>query len=204
MEITLKNGMFLIQLAREAAVRYVIEGVRVVRPSPIDPVLEEKSGVFVTLNKLNGKEKALRGCIGFPTPVKPLVDATIEAAVLAATEDPRFKKVSSEEFAMITFDVSVLTPPEEIKVKSPLELPERITVGSDGLIVKWTFGSGLLLPQVAVGYEWDAEEFLTHTCMKAGASPDAWLLPDTTVHKFQAYIFEELEPKGRIVEKKLT
>ncbi|MBI2006536.1 MAG: TIGR00296 family protein, partial [Nitrosopumilales archaeon] len=105
-----------------------------------------KSGVFVTLNDRSG----LRGCIGFPLPQKRLCDALVDAAISAATEDPRFSEVKSSELDKITFEVTVLTPPIEIKVSDPLEYPTQIKVGRDGLIVKHGVYSGLLLPQVPV------------------------------------------------------
>ncbi len=38
--------------------------------------------------------------------------------------------------------------------------------------------------------------------MKAGVTPDTWLSPDTKIYKFQAIIFEEVEPRGRVIRKK--
>ena len=63
--------------------------------------------------------------------------------------------------------------------------------------------SGLLLPQVPAEYGWDVEEFLSHTCQKAGLNPDDWLAPGTKIFKFSAQIFSEKKPKGDVVEKKL-
>jgi AMMECR1 domain-containing protein len=39
--------------------------------------------------------------------------------------------------------------------------------------------------------------------MKAGLSPDSWLLKDTKIYKFHAIIFEETSPKGNIEQKKI-
>jgi AMMECR1 domain-containing protein len=36
------------------------------------------------------------------------------------------------------------------------------------------------------------------------ALPDAWLLEGTKVSRFEAEIFEELEPEGRVIRKELT
>jgi uncharacterized protein (TIGR00296 family) len=55
-----------------------------------------------------------------------------------------------------------------------------------------------LLPQVAPEWNWDAEEFLSNCCLKAGLQPDAWLDKGTQVEKFQAIIFEETEPNGEV------
>jgi len=99
--------------------------------------------------------------------------------------------------------VSVLTPPQIIEVKKTDEYPNKIKVGEDGLVVERGMFKGLLLPQVPVEWKWDAEEFLCQCCIKAGLSPDYWLLNGTKIYKFQAIIFEEEEPKGAVKRKAL-
>jgi hypothetical protein len=158
-----------------------------------------KSGVFVTLNDRSG----LRGCIGFPLPQKRLCDALVDAAISAATEDPRFSEVKQSELDEITFEVTVLTPPIEIKVSDPLEYPTQIKVGRDGLIVKHGVYSGLLLPQVPVEYRWTEEEFLSHACEKAGLLRDIWKDPKTEVLRFEGIIFKEETPNGKVTQQRL-
>lgn len=159
----------------------------------------KKQGVFVTLN-LDGE---LRGCIGFPEPVYPLSRAVVEAARSAAFGDPRFPPVSKKELDDITIEISVLTVPEPVRVKKPEEYLDMIDIGADGLIIRGDFGSGLLLPQVPVEQGWDAREFLKHICIKAGLPTDAWKDLGNKIYKFQAQIFEEKEPRGDVIEKKL-
>ncbi len=149
--------------------------------------LNEKRGVFVTL-KINNQ---LRGCIGFPEPVLPLGEAIIESARQAAFNDPRFPELDKSELKHVKIEMSVLTKPEEVKAKTPLERAKKIKVGEDGLIVRRGIFSGLLLPQVASEYKWNEEEFLNQTCIKAGLPFDAWKQPDTKVYKFQAEVFGE-------------
>jgi len=162
-----------------------------------------KAGVFVTLNQW-GVEHGLRGCIGIPYPIKPLVNAIIEAAIDSATGDPRFPSVTLNELNdSIVIEVSVLTPPEEIKVDNPIEYSSHVNVGKDGLIVEKGMCKGLLLPQVAVEYDMDSEEFLSQCCMKAGLTPDTWLSPDVKIWKFQSLIFFEEKPKGTVHKKTL-
>jgi uncharacterized protein (TIGR00296 family) len=76
-------------------------------------------------------------------------------------------------------------------------------VGEDGLIVEKGFYKGLLLPQVAIDFGWDEEEFLCQCCVKAGLPPDEWLVKMTKIYKFQAMVFEEATPKGKIVRRRL-
>jgi len=201
--LTDSEGEFLVRIARQAIETYLKENRRITPPENSDNKLREKRGVFVTLNKMKGDSKDLRGCIGFPTPEVPLIEGVIDAAVSSAFEDPRFEPVSPDEIAHLTVEVSVLTPPEIMKVSSPKEYPSKIQVGSDGLIIRWQMGSGLLLPQVPREYGWDAEEFLCHACMKAGGPPDLWLIPHTKIYTFQAEVFEETVPNGKIIRKEL-
>ena len=83
----------------------------------------------------------------------------------AATHDPRFPPVSPDEPLLI--EISILSPFFPIR-------PEEVRVGLHGLHVRLGDRSGLLLPQVAVEWGWDAPTFLERTCRKAGLSADAW------------------------------
>ena len=91
-----------------------------------------------------------------------------------------------------------MTPPKEVKVTNPNEYLNKIKVGRDGLIVKWEFGSGLLLPQVPVEYNWNVEEFLNHTCEKAGAPYDCWKSKGTIILRFEGIVFKETKPNGNV------
>ena len=202
-QLTLEEGKFLVNLARQAVTEYLKNGKILQVPEGISSRLMEPCGVFVTLNSYNKGEKALRGCIGLPYPTTPLVQAVIEAALSAAMRDPRFPPVTLEELEHIVFEVSVLTPPERVEVEKPTDYPSKIKVGRDGLIIEKSYCKGLLLPQVPVELNWEAEEFLCQCSMKAGLSPDSWLLKDTKIYRFQAIIFEEASPKGQIKLKKI-
>jgi uncharacterized protein len=193
--ISLIEGAQLVRLARIAVEKYLQESV-IIRS---ERDIQEKAGIFVTLNYVTTSRKEyLRGCIGFPLPEKPLYQGVVEAAIAAATEDPRFPPLDIQELDNITFEISVLTPPQQITV-SPADYGKEIQVGRDGLILHWRFGSGLLLPQVPVELKWDVEEYLANICYKAGAPPDVWLDPSSKLYKFQARVFKEVEPKGNII-----
>jgi hypothetical protein len=198
---SLKEGAFLVVLARKAIESYLSRNVVTPPPSDAPGKLQEKAGVFVTLEKYPSKD--LRGCIGYPEPLMPLLNATIKSAISAATQDPRFSPVQEKEMDEIIVEVSVLTPPRLIKVKSPKEYLEKIEIGKHGLVVEKGFRKGLLLPQVPVDEKWDKEEFLSYTCMKAGLMADCWLDDDTKIYAFEGKIFAEIEPRGKIVERRL-
>ncbi len=202
-ELSDEEGEFLVKLARRAIEEYLSSGKKI-SPPEVSEKLKQKCGVFVTLNKVKNGRRTLRGCIGFPRPYLPLVEAVIESAISSATQDPRFLPVRLEEMDDIVVEVSVLTPPELIKVKDPREYPEHVRIGVDGLIVELPPFSGLLLPQVAVEFGWDSEEFLSQCCMKAGLPPDYWLDPRVKIYRFQAIIFEEERPKGPVKRRELS
>lgn len=195
-ELTESQGGWAVSFARQVVESVVTTGDPPPKPENVDPVFEIERGAFVTLRK-NGR---LRGCIGRPTPDQSAIEAIYEAAVDAATNDPRFPSVSESELSKITVEVSILTPPEELTQVEP----DAVTVARDGLIVQRDDRSGLLLPQVPVDQSWDAETFLTQTCKKAGLWGDCWRHPDTTVHRFRAQVFEETEPNGPIDRADLT
>ena len=189
------DGVVLVKTARKAVTEFLSNGNRMKLESDLEEKFSFNSGVFVTLNNPDG----LRGCIGFPMPEKKLSHAIIEGAIAAATEDPRFPSVKTNELNDIVFEVTVLTPPVEIDVSDPMEYLEKIKVGRDGLIIRHSFSSGLLLPQVPVEYGWDVEEFLQHTCEKAGLERNTWKNEDVKIEKFEGIIFKEETPNGAIV-----
>src|SRR5436189_2023071 len=193
------DGDLAVRIAR-AAIEARLLGRRM-SPFEVLAHFEEKSGAFVTINTHPAGE--LRGCIGYPQPFFPLTKSVEKAAEAAATDDPRFPPMRPEELDAVTVEVSILTPPQLIEVKKPKELPKHVSVGVDGLSVAQGPYRGLLLPQVAMEYHWDASEFLSEACIKAGLLADAWLDPETRVYKFQAEVFGEVEPRGAVVRRNL-
>jgi len=192
------EGKFLVELARNAAEKYLKPGKRAKVPENVPRKLLQPSGVFVTISTVKLGEKTLRGCIGLPYPTTALAEAVIESAISAATQDPRFPCLSLGELDHVVFEVSVLTPPEAIEAKNPKEYCTKIKVGENGLIVERGCYKGLLLPQVPVEWKWDEETFLCQCCLKAGLPPDSWLIEGTKIYKFSSIIAEELTPKGNV------
>ncbi len=178
--LTDEEKQFLLDLARNTLEAHLRS-----EPKPeIVPetqLLQENFGAFVTVK--NGGD--LRGCIGLIAASKPLYQTVAEMAVGAGTGDPRFPSVTLEELPDIDFEISVLTP---FEVNQDAE---TIEVGKHGLLIKKGFSQGLLLPQVAVEYGWDREQFLQHTCIKAGLPPRAWKDPKVEIQTFSAVIFGE-------------
>ncbi len=148
----------LVKLAKEAVERYVREGkIREVREDELDPELKQRAGVFVCL-KIDGD---LRGCIGTFQPQEPTIaHEAVRNAISAATCDPRFTCVRTDELGVIEYSVDVLTPPEPIKDKSELD-PRRY-----GVIVQAGARRGLLLPDLE-GVD-TAEQQIAIAMQKAG------------------------------------
>jgi len=194
--LSLPEGEKLVKLARRTVKKYFENGKLILEKCQHKNFLE-KRGVFVTIE--THPEKNLRGCIGFPEAVMPLWNAVQQAAVAAAFEDYRFSKLEEEELKNIVFEVSILTEPEPVVVKDAGEYCKKIKIGKDGLIIQCGYRSGLLLPQVAVEYNWSAAEFLDNLCFKAGLMPDALHDKATKIWKFQAQIFCEQRPSGKII-----
>ncbi len=199
MSLSDHDGEILVRIARDVVTEYLKTGKKNALQEDFKSRFSYNSGVFVTLNKAND----LRGCIGFPTPEKNLYQSLVDAAIASATADPRFPPIKYEELKDISFEVTVLTPPVEVKVENTLDYPSKIKVGRDGLIVKWEFGSGLLLPQVPIEWGWNEEEFLNHTCEKAGAPQDCWKRKETKILRFEGIIFKETSPNGNVVRAQL-
>jgi AmmeMemoRadiSam system protein A len=145
----------------------------------VTETLKKKAGAFVTLKK-HGE---LRGCIGYTRDVTPLWETVKSVAVQSAFHDPRFPGIDAAEWGDIDMEISVITPMQRIKDVDEIE------VGKHGLYIEQGGRSGLLLPQVAVEYEWDSKAFLEFTCLKAGLPRDAWKSKDAKVYSFTAEIF---------------
>jgi len=124
---------------------YVREG-KILEPSNeiqieyLKPMLEYRAGVFVSLHLTDG---SLRGCIGTIEATKDNLALEIRSnAISAATRDPRFNAVGSDELEYIKVNVDVLGLPEAVTDKSTLN-PEKY-----GVIVESGYKRGLLLPDL--------------------------------------------------------
>lgn len=146
------------------------------------PGLHQPAGAFVTLHL----RKRLRGCIGQLPGEQHLWWVVMHCAQSAALEDPRFEPVRPDEVADIEIEISVLSQPLDT-------LPEMIEAGKHGIIVSYGSHRGVLLPQVATQFHWDAMRFLEETCEKAGLAREAWKDPGVRIQTFTAEVFSELD-----------
>ena len=142
----------------------------------------EASGVFVTI-KIRGD---LRGCLGVLQLRQSLEQEVSRCARDSASQDPRFAPLGADELPTTSLEISVLGPLEEV---DPFD-EGAVVVGRHGLVVELGARRGLLLPQVAPEWGWTREEFLRHTCRKAGLPDDAWRT-GARVFRFEADVFGE-------------
>ena len=120
----------IVALARASVERFVTTGMMLEVPedAPLE-LLHRRAGAFVSLHE-HGE---LRGCIGTIGPTQPdLAREIIRNGVLAASEDPRFPPVSSDE----------LEEPEPAAGLDDLDVREY------GVIVSKGWRRGLLLPNL--------------------------------------------------------
>jgi AmmeMemoRadiSam system protein A len=186
-----KQQRTLLAVARRAVASQI--GALQTDPVEVEDLrLQRPGGAFVTLRRLSdtGEQPALRGCIGTFEEDQPLVQAVEQMAVMAATRDPRFPPVRSEELTRLTIEISVLSPRRGANA-------EDLVVGRDGVCLTYGARRGVLLPQVAVEYGWDRETFLEQTCRKAGLPPGSWRDSAAELELFSAQVFSEDEFPGQ-------
>ena len=155
-----------------------------------DAPLRQPAAVFVTLwqqeegDPAAEESKRLRGCIGRLRPDFPLYRAVTNAAISAATRDPRFAPVESHELDSLIIEIAILSPLEQVNFL------EEVVIGRDGLVIEAMGRRGLLLPKVATRLNWDREELLQNVCLKAGLPKDTW--PETgQLYRFRTTVFHE-------------
>ena len=146
------------------------------------PFLKAKGAAFVTLDYA----QKLRGCIGTIVPHQTLLEDVLQNAQSAAFSDPRFQPLNADEFAALTLEVSVLTPPTPLEYSDYEDLKAKIRPHVDGLILKYGQYQGTFLPQV-----WEElpspHQFLEHLSYKANANPTIYQHhPDIFVYQVEA------------------
>lgn len=177
--LTKKEQKELLKIARATITGQITNGTVPAVTSTLAG-LNLHSGCFVTI-KQKGE---LRGCIGNFVSDQPLYLLVQEMAVSAAIRDPRFYPMKANDLGDFTLDISVLSPLNKITSV------EEIKVGKHGIyIVKGSY-RGVLLPQVATEYGWNRDQFLRHTCIKAGLPEDAWQ-GECEIYIFSAQVFGE-------------
>lgn len=187
--LTAEERSLLLQLAREA----LESGVQ---GKPLKPLQEDTlplrlrapGASFVTLTIRGG----LRGCVGALEPYLSLAEDVREHAVAAALQDYRFTPVTSDEVGEVRIEISRITQPQPLHYSRPEDLPKKLRPGIDGVILQDGYRRATFLPQVWEKIQ-DPEAFLSHLCVKMGASPDLWRRKIIDIQVYQAEDFREPE-----------
>jgi uncharacterized protein len=177
----------LLRIARQALDSAVKrEKLRPIEIENLPITLKEFGSSFVTLT-IHGE---LRGCIGSLEPTMPLAEDVREHAAAAALDDYRFPPVQPSELPDINIEISYLSIPKPLSYDNPDQLLTSIKPGVDGVVIKDGFHRATFLPQVWEKLS-DPEEFLSHLCLKMGASPNLWRLKQLDVEIYQVEEFHE-------------
>jgi AmmeMemoRadiSam system protein A len=189
-ELSAEEQSFLLGLARETLrAKLAGEAEPSVDAASLNPRLATEASCFVTLNK----RSSLRGCmLDSFVPHEAVYRNVMRNVLLAATNDPRFPPVTSEELEEIAIEISVLGRSYPIQFEDSAELLATLRPGIDGVILTTNFGSSTYLPQVWEQLP-DPAQFLTELCRKHGAPADCWQTTDLLrVELYQVRHFSEV------------
>ena len=178
------DRQLLLKIARDAIVAHVCgASLPEVDHGALDG---RRGGAFVTLRQ----DDQLRGCIGHIDARDLLTRVVARCAVSACSADPRFPAVSRSEIDRVSIELSILGPLQ------PMHGADDVEIGRHGLVVEKAGHFGLLLPQVATEWRWTREQFLEHTCRKAGLPQEDWK-QGATLWRFEAEVFGEEDAEDR-------
>ncbi len=186
-KLTEGEGKYLLSVARKTIEQRIFDK-KMDKPSEADTTAKflEHRGTFVTLTTGGN----LRGCIGHIIPRESLIEGIRENAINAAFEDPRFPSITKEDWNRVDIEISILTDPKPLSYSGADDLLRKLRPDIDGVILQKGYRQSTFLPQV-----WEQvpgkEEFLSHLCLKAGLSADAWKEGDLEVSTYQVQAFEE-------------
>jgi AmmeMemoRadiSam system protein B/AmmeMemoRadiSam system protein A len=135
----------------------------------VDARLRMPAATFVTLEL----DDRLRGCIGSLEARRSLAEDIVQNAFAAAFRDPRFAPLTLGELDTIRIEISVLTPPEPLSVRTEDELLAALRPGRDGLILEAGSHRATFLPAVWEQLP-DRRDFVRQLKQKAGLSRTGW------------------------------
>jgi AmmeMemoRadiSam system protein A len=131
----------------------------------------------------------LLGCVGNRTSGETLAENVPEMTLRAALDDPRFHTVLEVE-GEIDIEISLLSP------MKPIADARGFRVDEHGASLEAGGCQALLLPQVARGRGWNAEQFLSALSMKAGLGSKGYPNPGARLSVFRAQVFATPKAAG--------
>lgn len=173
---------FLLELARNSVSHFLETGeIPEIEADEIPTEFKKDGAVFVTLT-LNDE---LRGCIGHLEAIQPIWRDVAENAISSAFGDPRFSPLTKPELEKIRIEISLLAAPARLEYRNAEQLIDFLKREKPGLIIKKGARQATFLPSVWEGLS-EAEEFLSHLCLKAGLSSFEWQKGDLEVRFYKA------------------
>lgn len=186
-KLSLEEKKFLLKTARQAILEHFRKDISPqLAAGELPQGLLEPGACFVTLTKAG----QLRGCVGSIEATQSLIQDVRDRSVAAAFGDPRFPALELPEMDQVQIEISTLTPPESLVYDAPGDLPPKLRVGIDGVILRDGFRRATFLPQV-----WDKlpdpELFLSRLCQKMGLAAESWRERKMEVQIYQVDKFSE-------------
>jgi uncharacterized protein (TIGR00296 family) len=126
---------------------------------PALPPLPDVEGLFVTLYDRAGE---VRGSIGSSGPIDDVAAALVDAVRRIVRDDPRFPPLGEDEVEGALLAITLLRAGQVVQSADEIEL------GTTALFVRRGLYSGLTLPEVAAGRDWDRRDFWAFSCRRAG------------------------------------
>ncbi len=168
------------------SVKYYLEHYEI-KPIEINRSwLADSKGVFVTFRDDSG----VRGSMGFLDTDRPLKIAINDCAIAAASNDPRYKPLSSEEIDDIQMELTIIDeiyPADELK---------EFIKGFHGIYVESDVNAGILQPQEILWKNLDYNDALDYARIKAGILHENDL---REVLIFEAHVYVQKE-RGKSVK----
>ena len=162
-------------------------------PPPDIAVLSEQFGAFATLRSRGN----LRGCIGTFAGARRLGQILPQMVHDAALCDHRFSPVEERELPAVSLELSILGRAAAVCG------PQKIRLGSDGIILEVDGRRSVFLPEVASDQGWDLEETLSQLSRKAGLSGSAWKAANAEFKTFRSLKIKRDPDQGGTVAVRL-
>lgn len=183
-ELSTSTKNIALNLVRQVLQDAVNENCYVKPAAPDDMSLLSPYACFITLY-INDE---LRGCIGTMQSERPLWENICKYSYSSAFEDHRFQRLTADELADLSFQISILSPLEPMANQGELQLLAELEPNSDGLVIKYQQHNALFLPSV-----WQAlpepKDFVGKLKVKAGLPEDYWHA-DIKLQRFRTLVLK--------------
>ncbi|GEM_PF-5721159 len=183
----------LFDAVRESLRQYFSTG-KVVYPLLSNPHMDGACGIFVAFRDGNGK---VRGSMGFLDTDRPLSSSAVDCAIAAATDDPRYDKISANDIGNIQIEMTLIERVDEI-ICNANTAQQPFTPGRHGFYVERKMNNGVLLPKEIYDLKLDFSRALKRAKLKSGIS--AGDEAGVRCYMFSARVFIQKSHSGAVSE----